>query len=40
MVASETPVCLILADISGYTRFMLTNKTSMVHGQIVIFQLI
>lgn len=25
---------IILADISGYTRFMLDNQTSAVHGQI------
>jgi hypothetical protein len=29
----EQPLVVILADISGYTRFMLENQTSAVHGQ-------
>lgn len=29
----EQPLVIILADISGYTRFMLENQTSAVHGQ-------
>ena len=29
----EQPLILILADISGYTRFMLENQQSAVHGQ-------
>jgi len=29
----EQPLVLILADISGYTRFMLENQQSAVHGQ-------
>ena len=33
-------VVLILADISGYTRFMLANQTAMVHGQMVITKLL
>jgi hypothetical protein len=33
-------VVLILADISGYTRFMLANQTSQVHGQMVITKLL
>ncbi|MDP3938961.1 MAG: DUF2652 domain-containing protein, partial [Deltaproteobacteria bacterium] len=33
-------VVLILADISGYTQFMLANQTAMVHGQMVITKLL
>ena len=33
-------VVLILADISGYTRFMLANQTAIVHGQMVITKLL
>jgi class 3 adenylate cyclase len=33
-------VVLILADISGYTRFMLANATAMVHAQMVITKLL
>ena len=33
-------VVLILADISGYTRFMLANQTALVHGQMVITKLL
>ena len=29
----EQPLIIILADISGYTRFMLENQTAAVHGQ-------
>ena len=29
----EQPLVIILADISGYTRFMLENQTAAVHGQ-------
>jgi len=32
----EKKVVIILADISGYTRFMLENRTSAVHGQLCI----
>ncbi|OGG04735.1 MAG: hypothetical protein A3F83_10680 [Candidatus Glassbacteria bacterium RIFCSPLOWO2_12_FULL_58_11] len=32
-------VVLILTDISGYTRFMLSNKASLVHGQVIITEL-
>lgn len=35
----EREVILILADISGYTRFMLSNRTSIVHAQIIITEL-
>ena len=33
-------VILILADISGYTRFMLANQMAIVHGQMVITKLL
>jgi len=33
-------VVLILADISGYTRFMLANATALVHAQMVITKLL
>jgi class 3 adenylate cyclase len=33
-------VVLILADISGYTRFMLANQQALVHGQMVITKLL
>ena len=33
-------VVLILADISGYTRFMLANQKALVHGQMLITMLI
>lgn len=36
----EKPLVIVLADISGYTRFMLENHTSAVHGQICINSLI
>lgn len=36
----EQKVVIILADISGYTRFMLENRTSAVHGQLCINSLI
>ena len=35
----EIDVVLMIADISGYTRFMTANKTSSVHGQVIITQL-
>jgi hypothetical protein len=38
--AHERELVLILADISGYTRFMLQNQTSAVHGQLCITTLI
>jgi class 3 adenylate cyclase len=40
MEPREERVVLILADISGYTRFMVENQLSAVHGQIVITTLI
>ena len=33
-------VVLIIADISGYTRFMLANRTALVHGQMVVTKLL
>jgi hypothetical protein len=36
----EKKLVVILADISGYTRFMLENRTSAVHGQLCINSLI
>jgi hypothetical protein len=36
----QKPLVIILADISGYTRFMLETQTSAVHGQLVINGLI
>lgn len=40
MEAIERKAVLILADISGYTRFMVANQTAAVHGQGVISKLI
>jgi hypothetical protein len=40
MEAVERRCVLILADISGYTRYMLANQTSAVHGQWLITNLI
>jgi hypothetical protein len=40
MEPREACVVLILADISGYTKFMLENQLSAVHGQMVITILI
>jgi len=39
-VNTVKPVVLILADISGYTRFMLANATAAVHAQMVITKLL
>jgi hypothetical protein len=36
----ERPVVLILADIGGYTEFMLSSRTSLLHGQMIINELI
>ena len=33
-------VVIVLADISGYTRFMVENRTSAVHGQLCINSLV
>jgi len=40
MDARERQLVVILADISGYTRFMLDNQMSAVHGQQIITALI
>jgi len=40
MEPRERQAVLILADISGYTRFMVQNQLSAVHGQIMISYLI
>jgi hypothetical protein len=37
---STEPLPLILADINGYTRFMLASQLASVHGQQVLTQLI
>jgi len=36
----QRKLIIILADISGYTRFMLENQTAALHGQLVISRLI
>ena len=36
----QKKLIIILADISGYTQFMLDNRTAAVHGQMVINALI
>jgi arsenite methyltransferase len=36
MDSKTTPVILLLADISGYTQFMLSHQKSLVHGQMII----
>jgi hypothetical protein len=40
MEPREARVVLILADISGYTKFMVENQLAAVHGQMVITSLI
>ncbi|MCE1246441.1 MAG: DUF2652 domain-containing protein [Firmicutes bacterium] len=35
----ETPVILLIADISGYTAFMVKNRFSLYHGQAIISEL-
>jgi len=40
MDARTERVVLILADISGYTRFMLANQTALAHAQMVITKLL
>ena len=34
------PVILLIADISGYTQFMLTHQKALVHSQMVVSELI
>lgn len=36
----EKRVLLVIADISGYTRFMLSNRESLAHGQVLINELL
>lgn len=38
--AHPTQVYLIIADISGYTSFMLANRETLAHGQLIISQLL
>lgn len=40
MESSPRPVILIIADISGYTRFMIANKATLAHAQLAITELI
>ena len=37
---SESEVLLLMLDISGYTKFMVATRDSMIHGQLIITQLI
>ena len=39
MEPDKRNVILIIADISGYTRFMITNKDSLVHSQVILTEL-
>lgn len=39
MAGGEQAVLLALCDISGYTRFMVAHRESLVHGQVVITEL-
>ena len=36
----QKSVLMVLADISGYTRFMLANEKSLAHSQLIIGELI
>ena len=36
METKTTPVVLLLADISGYTQFMLSHHKAPIHGQMII----
>jgi len=36
MTSDEKKVVLMIADISGYTSFMVANKTSLTHAQVII----
>ena len=38
--SSEKEVVFFIADISGYTRFIVTNEKEMVHSQIIVRDLI
>jgi Protein of unknown function (DUF2652) len=37
--SQEQEVILIITDISGYTRFMLSNRQTLLHGQVIISEL-
>ena len=39
MEPDKRKVILIITDISGYTRFMITNKDSLVHSQVILTEL-
>jgi len=40
MPASDSEFLLLIADISGYTQFMMTNHTARVHAHGVVSDLI
>ncbi len=40
LTGQPEPVLLILADISGYTRFMTSNAKSLAHSQVIINELV
>jgi class 3 adenylate cyclase len=40
MESVERKVILILADISGYTEFMVSNKETLAHAQVIVSELI
>lgn len=40
METGQKEAILIIADISGYTRFMLANQTALAHSQAIITELI
>jgi hypothetical protein len=40
MEAAERDVLLLLADISGYTRYMVENRTAALHSQGIITELL
>lgn len=39
METNERKVILIIADIRGYTRFVVSNRTSLTHSQVIITEL-
>ena len=40
MSAGETDVVLAIADISGYTKFMISDKISLMHKQNILTELL
>jgi len=40
MDSGHQKVILMIADISGYTSFMVSNKTSLTHAQVISTELI